>query len=215
MDTEALQIKPQGGWRKLVQPAVLDRLEQAAVLVLWVFLVERVWDSANPFAPLLLIAETTVMFFVLIRRPTEAISVRPGDWLMAAVATAAPLLAVPVPNPWPALAPLGITLVLAGNAFQIWAKFSLRRSFGVAPANRGVKVGGPYRLVRHPMYAGYFATHVGIMLLMPSLFNLMLYVLCWWSQVLRLLAEERILGEDPAYRAFAETTRWRLLPGVF
>ena len=56
---------------------------------------------------------------------------------------------------------------------------------------------------------------IGIMLLMPSLFNLMLYVLCWWCQIIRLLAEERLLGEDPAYRAFAQTTRWRMLPGVF
>lgn len=196
-------------------PRRLDRIEQVAILLLWVFLVQRVWDSANPLAPLLLIAETTVMFFVLIRRPTDAISVRTGDWLMAAAATAAPMLVIPGPNPWPALAPLGIGIVLFGNLFQIWAKFSLRRSFGVAPANRGVKVGGPYRFVRHPMYAGYFATHVGIMLLMPSLYNLMLYILCWWCQVLRLLAEERILGEDPAYRTFSETTRWRLLPGVF
>lgn len=215
MDSGAVEIKPDTGWRQLLRPARLDRIEQAAILVLWVFLVERVWNSGNPLAPLLLIAETTVMIFVLIRRPTQAISVRPGDWLMAASATAAPMLVMPGPNPWPALAPLGITLVLAGNLFQIWAKFSLRRSFGVAPANRGVKVGGPYRFVRHPMYAGYLATHVGIIVLMPSLFNLAIYVVCWWSQTIRLLAEERLLGQDPAYRAFAEKTRWRLLPGVF
>ena len=210
--TDTVTAPRPSGW---LTPARLDRIEQVAILVLWVFLVERVWDSANPLAPLLLIAETTVMFFVLIRRPTEAISVRFGDWLMAAAATAAPMLVVPGPNPWPQFASLGIALVLAGNLFQIWAKFSLRRSFGVAPANRGVKVGGPYRFVRHPMYAGYFATHVGIMVLMPSLLNLMLYALCWWCQILRLLAEERILGEDPAYAAFSQQTRWRLLPGVF
>ncbi|MFM5950316.1 MAG: methyltransferase family protein [Novosphingobium sp.] len=193
----------------------LDRLEQVAILLLWVFLVERVWASTNPLAPLLLIAETTVMFFVLIRRPTEAISVRPGDWMLAITATAAPMLVVPGPNPWPQLASLGVALVLSGNLFQIWAKFSLRRSFGVAPANRGIKVSGPYRFVRHPMYAGYFATHLGIMLLMPSILNLAIYVLSWSSQILRLLAEERLLNEDPAYQEFCKTTRWRMLPGVF
>lgn len=215
MDSGATEIKPDSGWRQWLRPARLDRIEQALILILWTFLVWRVAGSANPLAPLLLIAETTVMFFVVIRRPTEAISVRPLDWLLAATATAAPMLVIPGPNPWPALAPLGIALVVLGNCFQIWAKLSLRRSFGVAPANRGIKVGGPYRLVRHPMYAGYFATHVGIMLLMPSLLNLVLYAFCWWVQILRLLAEERLLGEDPAYRTFSETTRWRLLPGVF
>lgn len=196
-------------------PARLDRIEQGAILVLWLFLVERVWVSTNPLAPLLLIAETSVMFFVLIRRPTTAISIRPGDWMLAITATAAPMLVVPGPNPWPALAPLGIGLVLFGNLFQVWAKLSLRRSFGVAPANRGIKVSGPYRFVRHPMYAGYFITHVGIMMLMPSVLNLAIYVLSWWSQILRLLAEERLLGQDPAYREFSKNTRWRMLPGVF
>ena len=196
-------------------PARLDRIEQVAIVVLWLFLVERVWTSANPLAPLLLIAETSVMLFVLIRRPTTAISVRPGDWMLAITATAGPLLIMPGPNPWPALAPLGIALVLFGNLFQVWAKLSLRRSFGIAPANRGIKISGPYRLVRHPMYAGYLVTHIGIFLLMPSLLNLAIYVVSWWSQTLRLLAEERLLGLDPAYQEFSKNTRWRMIPGVF
>ncbi|MGE8141565.1 methyltransferase family protein [Novosphingobium sp. NPDC080210] len=196
-------------------PARLDRIEQVAIVVLWVFLVERVWTSANPLAPLLLIAETSVMLFVLIRRPTTAISVRPGDWMLAITATAGPLLIMPGPNPWPALAPLGIALVLFGNLFQVWAKLSLRRSFGIAPANRGIKISGPYRFVRHPMYAGYLVTHIGIFLLMPSLLNLAIYVVSWWSQTLRLLAEERLLGLDPAYQEFSKNTRWRMIPGVF
>jgi protein-S-isoprenylcysteine O-methyltransferase Ste14 len=196
-------------------PARLDRIEQVAIVVLWLFLVERVWTSANPLAPLLLIGETSVMLFVLIRRPTTAISVRPGDWMLAITATAGPLLIMPGPNPWPALAPLGIALVLFGNLFQVWAKLSLRRSFGIAPANRGIKISGPYRLVRHPMYAGYLVTHIGIFLLMPSLLNLAIYVVSWWSQTLRLLAEERLLGLDPAYQEFSKNTRWRMIPGVF
>lgn len=196
-------------------PARLDRIEQVAIVVLWLFLVERVWTSANPLAPLLLIAETSVMLFVLIRRPTTAISVRPGDWMLATTATAGPMLIMPGPNPWPALAPLGIALVLFGNLFQVWAKLSLRRSFGIAPANRGIKISGPYRLVRHPMYAGYLVTHIGIFLLMPSLLNLAIYVVSWWSQTLRLLAEERLLGLDPAYQEFSKNTRWRMIPGVF
>jgi protein-S-isoprenylcysteine O-methyltransferase Ste14 len=65
------------------------------------------------------------------------------------------------------------------------------------------------------MYAGYFITHVGIMVLMPSWFNLAVYIVSWWSQVLRLLAEERLLGQDPAYQEFSQKTRWRMLPGVF
>lgn len=196
-------------------PARLDRIEQVAIVLLWAFLVERVWTSANPFAPLLLITETTVAFFVLIRRPTDAISVRPGDWMLAITATAAPMLIMPSQVQWPAAVPAAIALIVFGNLFQGWAKLSLRRSFGVAPANRGIKVSGPYQFVRHPMYAGYLIAHIGILALMPSVFNLAIYVLAWVSQILRLRAEERLLEQDAAYRTFAETTRWRLIPGLF
>ena len=201
--------------RRWLRPAVLDRAEQVAIVVLWGFLVERVIVSGNPFAPLILLAETTVLFFVLIRRPTAAISVRLGDWLLAVTATAAPLLIIPGETTLTALVPLAVGLVLLGNCFQIWAKLFLRRSFGIAAANRGIKVDGPYRFVRHPMYAGYLMVHVGIFALMASPINLALYLIGWWAQILRLLAEERLLAEDPEYAAYMAQVRWRLVPGIF
>ncbi len=215
MDSTALEIKADAGWQQWLRPAVLDRAEQAAIALLWVFLVRRVVGSDNPYAPMVLVAETTVLFFVLIRRPTAAISVRLGDWLLAITATAAPLLMTPGRSYVPALVPLGIGLFVFGNCFQIWAKLFLRRSFGIAPANRGVKVDGPYRFVRHPMYAGYLVVHIAIFILMAAPLNLVLYVIGWWAQVLRLLAEERLLSEDPAYRDYMSKVRWRLIPGVF
>lgn len=208
-------MKPYTGWRALLRPAVLDRIEQAAVVILFIWLVERVWVSANPFAPLLVIAELSVLIFVLIRRPTEAISLRLGDWLLAITATTAPLLIQPTGSPVPQLVALAVALIFLGNLLQVWAKLVLRRSFGIAPANRGIKRSGPYRLVRHPIYAGYLIAHIGVMMVMPSLLNLTIYIIGWWAQVLRLLAEERLLSEDPAYREFKSETRWRLIPGVF
>ncbi len=215
MENAAVGMKPYTGWRALLRPAVLDRIEQAAVVILFIWLVERVWVSANPFAPLLVIAELSVLIFVLIRRPTEAISLRLGDWLLAITATTAPLLIQPTGSPVPQLVALAVALIFLGNLLQVWAKLVLRRSFGIAPANRGIKRSGPYRLVRHPIYAGYLIAHIGVMMVMPSLLNLTIYIIGWWAQVLRLLAEERLLSEDPAYREFKSETRWRLIPGVF
>jgi protein-S-isoprenylcysteine O-methyltransferase Ste14 len=197
------------------RPAVLDRAEQVVIVVLFGLLAWRVLDSQNPLAPLLLLSEAAVAFFVLIRRPTRIISVRPGDWLLATTATAAPLLISPAASsPAPLVVP-AVLLVVLGTCFQLWSKLVLRRSFGIAPANRGVKVGGPYRVVRHPMYAGYLAAHVGLFMLNPSLINLAIYAIGWWAQVLRLLAEERLLSEDAAYREFRARVRFRLIPGVF
>jgi protein-S-isoprenylcysteine O-methyltransferase Ste14 len=49
----------------------------------------------------------------------------------------------------------------------------------------------------------------------PTLWNLAVYVICHGLQVPRLLAEERLLAADPAYRAYQARVRWRLIPGVF
>ena len=198
-------------------PARLDRFEQVTIVILWLLLAQRVFASTNPFAPLIMVAETAVVIFVLIRRPTQAISLRLGDWLLAITATYAPLLIQPADTPaaLQMLVSLGIGLTVVGNVVQIAAKMFLRRSFGIAPANRGIKTDGMYRIVRHPMYAGYLLVHIGILLLMPTMLNLVIYAIGWWAQILRLLAEERLLSEDPAYRAFCTTTRWRLIPGVF
>lgn len=193
----------------------LDRFEQGIILLLWVFLVRRVVHSINIYAPLPLISETAVLAFVLIRRPTQVISRNLGDWLLAITATAAPLLIAPDGHALPFLTAAGVLLVLLGNVGQAVAKLALRRSFGVAPANRGVKVSGPYALVRHPMYAGYLLAHIGNLMLFPSAFNLLVYGLGWWAQILRLRAEEALLSQDPAYRAYSEKVRWRLLPGLF
>ncbi|MEQ1499487.1 MAG: methyltransferase [Novosphingobium sp.] len=200
-------------------PRRLDRAEQAVIVALWLLLVFRVWQSSagNPFAPLMLLTETTVLLFVLLRRPTEAISMRFGDWLLAITATAAPMLIMPVPVPdaMVALGSIALGLVAAGNAVQLAGKMFLRRSFGVAPANRGIKTTGMYRLVRHPIYAGYLMVHIGLLMMMPSLMNIALYAIGWWAQILRLQAEETLLSQDPQYRAFMQKTRWRLVPGVF
>lgn len=98
---------------------------------------------------------------------------------------------------------------------QISAKVALGVSFGLVAANRGVRVSGPYRFVRHPMYAGYVITHVGLLLAMPSAFNALLYACALLLQIVRIKREERVLMQDQQYQDFSARVRYRLLPGVF
>ena len=199
----------------LLQPRVLDRIEQAVILLVWAIFAWRIILSPNAYAWAVMISETAVMVFTLIRRPTQAISLRLGDWLLATTATLAPLLVIPLDDPYPHLAAAGLFLVFLGNGWQAWAKLILRRSFGITAANRGIKISGAYRFMRHPMYAGYLAVHIGVLALMFSPYNLLVYAIGWTAQILRLLAEERLLSEDPAYREYMSKVRWRLIPGVF
>ena len=50
----------------------------------------------------------------------------------------------------PCMVVMCVALVVSLGAF-----LSLGRSWGIIPANRGVKTGGLYRVVRHPIYASY------------------------------------------------------------
>jgi len=138
----------------------------------------------------------------------------PYPFLIGFAGTALPLFIRPVEGAALILAALTVTLMVAGLAVNIAAKLFLNRSFGVVAANRGVKRGGPYRLVRHPMYLGYFATQFGFLLSSFSIQNLALYLIAWVFQLLRILEEERFLSLDPAYRAYQSTVRYRLFPGL-
>lgn len=205
--------------RPWLHPAVLDRIEQAVIALLWLWMVERVAQSffhgSNHMVWMVLISETSVMVFTLIRRPTRAISMNLGDWLLAITATAAPMMIQPGSDPVAALRIAGVMLVMLGNLGQAVAKLALARSFGIAPANRGIKISGPYRLVRHPMYAGYLMVHIGVVLMMPLPINLVIYAIGWSAQIRRILAEETLLRRDAGYRAYMAQVCWRLIPGVF
>lgn len=197
----------------------LDLVEKALVASFMAFLALRlvpqaVATLATPIL-LLLISESVVVLFILLRRPTRDISRRPADWALGLAGTLLPLTAI-APQGSP-IAPIALCVGLMGAGFllQLWAKLTLRRSFGVVAANRGVKASGPYRLVRHPMYAGYALTHVGFLLSGPAMWNLAVYSATLTIAIRRILAEERVLMEDPAYRALAEKCRYRLLPGLF
>jgi protein-S-isoprenylcysteine O-methyltransferase Ste14 len=65
------------------------------------------------------------------------------------------------------------------------------------------------------MYAGYLVMQVGFLALNPTWWNFAAYAICWTLQFRRLLAEERFLGRDPAYREYQSRVVYRILPGVF
>ena len=197
----------------------LDWLERLLLLGLYIWLVFRIvrsYASNGGIVDLLLLpSEGLVVFYFLIRRPALAISRRAGDWLAALTATCAGLLVSPIPGR--ALVPLQLAagVLLAGMIIQILAKVTLGRSIGCVPANRGLKLNGAYRFIRHPMYLGYFLSEAAFLAVNPSLPNTGIYLICWGLQLYRLSAEERLLSRDPRYCHYCKVVRYRLVPGLF
>jgi protein-S-isoprenylcysteine O-methyltransferase Ste14 len=166
---------------------VLDFVERAAVLILFVYFADKMlprfaglitteiahpellWlaASTNLDAALLVISESLGVFLILTRRSAAVVSTRPLDWALSFMAVNAPLLAAPAAASTFIPSQIATVLMFAGMIIQISAKAILWRSYGIVPANRGVKTKGPYHFVRHPMYAGYTLTHIGFLLGFP------------------------------------------------
>jgi protein-S-isoprenylcysteine O-methyltransferase Ste14 len=104
---------------------------------------------------------------------------------------------------------------LAGTCFSFAGLLCLGRSFGIVPANRGVRSKGLYRLVRHPMYAGYVVSFTCYLLQNPSLTNTVLLITFLAFKVLRITMEEAHLSQDPAYAAMMQRVPYRIIPWVW
>jgi protein-S-isoprenylcysteine O-methyltransferase Ste14 len=72
---------------------------------------------------------------------------------------------------------------------------------------------GPYRHVRHPMYAAAIVFLVGATLLLGSWYGLPVALLLALGVALRAVQEERTLRAAlPGYDAYATRVRYRLIP---
>jgi protein-S-isoprenylcysteine O-methyltransferase Ste14 len=110
--------------------------------------------------------------------------------------------------------PFLITQVI-GMAISLTGLFSLNKSFGLVAANRGVKTGGLYGVMRHPIYAGYFLSFGSFLVQNITLNNVVIYGVFVTLELMRIGAEERVLSQDPDYAGYARKTRWRVLPFVY
>lgn len=115
---------------------------------------------------------------------------------------------------------LGLVLIALGYTFATWA-LAENRFFSTTvriQTDRGHVVcdSGPYRIVRHPGYAGNLLSLPGIVLALGSLWTLIPAVVALIIAVIRTALEDRTLQEElPGYREYARRVRYRLIPGIY
>ncbi len=114
----------------------------------------------------------------------------------------------------------GILLIAMGYTFAAWALAENRFFSGVVriQTDRGHVVcdSGPYRIVRHPGYAGNILPLPGIILALGSLWTLIPAAAALIIAVIRTALEDRTLQEElPGYKDYARRVRYRLFPGIY
>ena len=201
---------------KLPIATLVSYIETAFLTALLAWQASRLWPAIghDPTNIALLVSDALPVVLVLFGRRAQAVTQKPIDWITAYGATLAPILLAPGGEPIANTQLCGALMVL-GLILSLYGKLSLARSFGLVAANRGVHRLGPYRVVRHPIYAAYLVTQLGFVLINPTFNNIALVAAGLALQVIRLKAEEDLLGQDPVYASYMTKVPYRLAPGVF
>jgi protein-S-isoprenylcysteine O-methyltransferase Ste14 len=115
---------------------------------------------------------------------------------------------------------VGLIVFFLGTLLGIWAIIVNRFFSSVVriQKDRGHEVvtAGPYRFVRHPAYAGNLFSTVGIAIMLGSLWSFIPAIFVIIGLILRTSLEDRDLTRElEGYEAYAQQTRYRLIPGVW
>ena len=115
---------------------------------------------------------------------------------------------------------LGFLLITTGYAFATWALIENRFFSSVVriQVDRGHVVcdSGPYRIVRHPGYAGNMLALPGIVLALNSMWTLIPVAVALIIAVIRTVLEDQTLQDElPGYRDYARRVRYRVIPGIY
>lgn len=113
-----------------------------------------------------------------------------------------------------------LVVIWAGIAFRLWSIVTLGKYFrGVVHIQEGHQVvrSGPYRVLRHPSYAGLLVALFGLGITLTNPFAILIdWALILFGVWYRIHVEERVLldGLGEEYADYMRTTN-RLIPGVW
>ena len=115
---------------------------------------------------------------------------------------------------------LGFILITFGYVFASWAIIENHFFSFVTriQKERGHVVCdiGPYKIVRHPGYAGNIPPLAGIVLALGSVWTLIPVIIALIIAIIRTALEDKTLQEElPGYREYTKRVRYRLIPGIF
>lgn len=119
------------------------------------------------------------------------------------------------------IASIGLGALCCGGALRLWSFRTLGDYFTfklMTSSDQAVITSGPYRLLRHPSYAGLTLVLMGEVTLMANWLSLGAATAATVVSLIPAIeVEERVLNRElgDAYRAYATVTPHRLIPFVW
>ena len=209
-----------------------DRLGMLAMIVLfgWMLIVSLIdlipfifhhkpdlmWGLAVVARLANLIFLAMIVGFTAIRLPAQRISQGILPQVTALAGTFAMMLTalVPVEQVGATQQIVAAVLSVAGLILSAICLFRLGRSFAIAPAARKLVTAGPYRIVRHPLYAAELVAVLGIVVGSGSWYAAGIGAIWIVLQIARARFEERVLLEAfPEYADYSARVPM-LVPGL-
>lgn len=129
------------------------------------------------------------------------------------------LIVLALTGPIVARNPLFLLMEIAALALAAWAILTVRiHNVNVLPdvrkQSRLVRE-GPYRWIRHPMYASILLGALALVVNEPSWLRWLIYAILLINLLIKLSYEERLLAAAfPMYAAYQQTS-WRLIPLIY
>lgn len=159
-----------------------------------------------------------ILAWLMIARPAPVAHRRGlAPWAMAMAGTYGVWLLGFLPKAplWPAFSLVSAAITLIGSGLVIFIVLRLGTSFSIVPQARTLVTGGPYALVRHPLYAAEELALVGLAMHVVWWFSVPVVIAHVALQLRRMAYEEELLTKVfPAYAAYAgRTARW--VPGIW
>ncbi|NQT21530.1 MAG: DUF1295 domain-containing protein [Planctomycetes bacterium] len=174
------------------------------------------WSRTHSVVALLLFCVNTLFAVLFVtRRHSKAISNDPKDWMITA-ATILLSFSLRVAQPAGEFARVASQGIQGAAVLLILISLvALGRSFGLIPANRGVKTHSLYSWVRHPLYSGEILFYFGFVLGNLSLLNAVIFTCIILGLSVRASSEERLLKKDQTYADYLKRVRFRFFPGIY
>jgi len=115
----------------------------------------------------------------------------------------------------PLVGTVSVFISIVSFSGALWSLAYLRRSLSIIPEARRLTTGGPYRVVRHPLYLFEIMAAMSVLSSALGVISAISFVGFVGMQMTRARFEERLLaGAFPEYAGYARRTK-RLIPFVW